>query len=272
MSTAPHATGLDSLFGLQDKTALIVDNGGNAGKDIAIALARAGAAIIYVDRDASLVEAAVEAAQGAGGQATGMVANVEQEAEVKDLFKRIDASGAPIDIFVSACGLVVSQPLTEMTLELWDEAQSGNLRCVFLCVREVLGRMAASGNGGRLVIISTIGALTPCLHHNGAYGPPRAGAVAMTKTIALDYGQYGIRANCILPGAIPGRTFNHPVTLDRMAQKLWPTGPGADPTRIPVGAMGDGIDIGAAVVFFAGPSAGFITGQVLALDGGFLIS
>jgi NAD(P)-dependent dehydrogenase (short-subunit alcohol dehydrogenase family) len=94
----------------------------------------------------------------------------------------------------------------------------------------------------------------------------------MARTIALDYAKNGIRANCILPGAFPGTTHNHPITLSRLEQqRQWPTGPAANVGRTLLG-MGEGIDIGAAAVYLAGPSASFISGQMLVLDGGFLVS
>lgn len=258
---------LTRMFGLAGQHALVVDNNGNAGLDIAIALAQAGAAIIFADSDATRVDAAVEAVRAAGGQAVGHVADVEREDDVLALFARIDSDLPRLDIFVSACGLTTNTPLSTMSAAFWDQAQSSNLRCIFLCAREAVNRMH---DGGRIIIVSTIGALHPVLNGNSAYGAARAGALALTRTIAFDYAAQGVRANCILPGAFIGKVANHPDTQAALERGGWPTGPGADAARRPFG-FGDAADIGAAAVYLAGPSSSFVSGTALALDGGFFV-
>lgn len=265
--TAHPGNGLERMFGLRGQSALVVDNNGNAGIDAAVALAQAGATVLFADRDGGRVDAAVAAVRDAGGEAIGHIADVEREDDVKALFARVDADLPRLDIFVSACGLTTNAPLATMSAAFWDEAQSSNLRCVFFCAREAVNRM---GDGGRIVIISTIGALHPVLHDNSAYGAARAGALALTRTIAFDYSAKGVRANCILPGAFIGKVANHPDTSARLERGDWPKGPGTEDTRRPFG-FGDAADIGAAVVYLAGPSAGFVSGQALALDGGFFV-
>ena len=258
---------LARMFGLAGQTALIVDNNGNAGSDIALALAQAGASVLFADRDPARVEAVVASVREAGGHATGHVADVEQEADVLALFGQVDAAQPRLDIFVSACGLTTNAPLATMPAAFWDEAQSANLRCLFLCGREAVKRMT---QGGRIIIVSTVGALHPVLRDNSAYGAARAGALALTRTIAFDHARDGIRANCILPGAFIGKVANHPETSARFERGEWPVGPGTEEARRPFG-FGDPTDIGAAAVYLAGPSAGFISGQALALDGGFFV-
>lgn len=270
MATEKNRDWLTQMFGLDGQTALVVDNNGNAGIDMAVALGKAGARVIFADRDKSVVDEVVAAVRATGATADGHVADVESEAEVLALFKSIDEAKVDLDIFVSGCGLTTNAPLTTMSSEFWDEAHSSNLRCVFLCAREAVKRMVAAGHGGRIVIVSTIGALHPVLYDNCAYGPARAGALALTKTIAHDFARNGIRANCILPGSFIGKVRNHPVTDARFERKEWPEGPGADPARRPFG-MGNPDDIGAAAVYLAGPAGSFVSGQALALDGGFFV-
>lgn len=258
---------LTRMFGLTGQYALVVDNNGNAGLDIAIALADAGATILFADSSAERVETVVTAVHAVGGQASGHVANVEQESDVLALFARADADLPRLDIFVSACGLTTNAPLTTMSAMFWDEAHSSNLRCVFFCAREAVKRMQ---NGGRIIIVSTVGALHPVLNGNSAYGAARAGSLALTRTIAFDYAAQGVRANCILPGAFIGKVANHPDTQASLERGGWPTGPGADAARRPFG-FGNAADIGAAAVYLAGPSSSFISGAALALDGGFFV-
>jgi len=272
MDDAPsrQADFLRQMFGLAGKSALVVDNGGNASSDIAIVLARAGAHVTLVDRDAALIDPVLAEIAGSGGSAEGLVFDVEDEAGVTELFRTLDERDRGIDIFVSACGLTANSPLESMTSTFWDQAHSSNLRCVFLCAREAVIRMVAAGRGGRVILISTIGALHPTLHGNLAYGAARAGTLAMMRSIAFDFAEHGIRANAILPGPFPGKVRFHADTLERMRSGPL-TGPGSEPGRRPFG-WGDPADIGASVAYLAGPSGGFISGQALALDGGYSVS
>ena len=101
---------LQRMFGLDGQHALVVDNNGNAGIDVAVALAQAGASVFFADRDPQRVEAVVAAVRDAGGEAIGHVADVEREEEVLSLFERVDAELPRLDIFVSGCGLTTNAP------------------------------------------------------------------------------------------------------------------------------------------------------------------
>jgi NAD(P)-dependent dehydrogenase (short-subunit alcohol dehydrogenase family) len=170
-----------------------------------------------------------------------------------------------IDILVNAHTLVGSVALTETSAREWDEVQSVNLRGAFLCMREAIKRMLVQGGGGRIVNVTTIGSLHPVLNGNAAYSSSKAALNMLTKNAALDYAGDGILVNAVLPGA---------VTLDDATPRFGAaikSGPGTDKARhLSGGSKPDAV--APAVLFLAGPGGAYITGQLLALDGGFLVS
>ncbi|MBW8814203.1 MAG: SDR family oxidoreductase [Caulobacterales bacterium] len=178
---------------------------------------------------------------------------------------RLDALMAEqdgLDVFVYAVTTPGTYPFGEMTLAQWDRLQAANLRGAFVCLREAVRRMVPRG-GGRLVAVSTMGALHPVLNGNAAYGASKAGLNAMVRSIALDHAADGIRANALLCGAVP--VGPAPPDAGRSA------GPAFQPGRLMLG-MAEPEAMAAAVLYLASPAGGFITGQSLVADGGFLIS
>lgn len=163
------------------------------------------------------------------------------------------------------------QPLIETTLEQFDALHAVNQRSTFMLMREGVRAMKAAGNGGHIVNITTIGSVHPVLQGNAAYAASRAGVTGMTRSIALDHSSDGIRANLVLPGAVESKTRFYATTEQRLRTGGKLVGPIMGPGRLPFG-MGTGRDIAAAVLYLVGPSASYITGQTLTLDGGFLLT
>lgn len=178
---------------------------------------------------------------------------------------RLDALAAAqggLDVFVYAVTTPGTYPFAEMTLAQWDRLQAANLRGAFVCLREAVSRMVPRG-GGRVIAISTMGALHPVLNGNAAYGAAKAGLNAMIRSIALDHAAQGVRANALLCGAVP--VGPAPPDAGRSA------GPAFQPGRLMLG-MAEPEAMAAAALFLASPASAFITGQSLVADGGFLIS
>ena len=176
-----------------------------------------------------------------------------------------------LDILVNCAGVTANMDLLETPLAVYDDQQSVNQRSTFILMREGVRLMRAAGHGGRIVNVTTMGTLHPVLHGNAAYAASRAGVVAMTRSVAFDYARDKILANTVHPGAVRSKTRFHETLQARLAAGGAIVGPGADPSRLPLG-MGNGQDIAAAVLYLVGPSGGYITGQSIVLDGGFLIS
>jgi meso-butanediol dehydrogenase/(S,S)-butanediol dehydrogenase/diacetyl reductase len=227
---------LERLFGLQDKRALII-----------------GATTIGQATQALFIEAGATCALSDPGS------DPEAIAEAVEQFV---AANGRIDILVYAATRTGTYPLADMTLDQWDGMQDCNVRGAFVAVRQALRHMRESG-GGAIIAVSTMGSLHPVLKGNAAYGASKAGLNAMIRAVALDEQSHGIRANTILPGAVPvGEPESGAVRLG---------GPAMEPGRLMMG-MGSCEDVAAGILYLASPAARFMTGQVLTLDGGFLIS
>lgn len=262
---------LDPYFRIDDKIAVVTDSGACSSIDVVPMLARAGARVVIADRDPDSAELA-RGIDPSGEQVTAISTDIESESSVVSLFDRVRARFGRVDILVNCAGLTANQSLLETTLAQYDAMQSLNLRSTFMLMREGVRVMIAAGRGGRIVNITTIGTVHPVLNGNAAYGASRAGVTAMTRAVALDHAQDGILANLVLPGAVRGKTRFHDSTIRRLEAGATLTGPAIDAERrLPLG-MGNGRDIAAAVLYLVGPSASYITGQTLTLDGGFLLT
>ena len=261
----------DALFRIDGRVAVVTDSGACASPDVAPVLYAAGATVIIADRDPEAALALAQQVDPTGTRVFAIPTDIESEESVLSLFAEVIARFGRLDILVNCAGVTANMDLLETSIEIFDEQQSVNQRATFLLMREAVRHMLAGGTGGRIVNVSTMGTFHPVLRGNAAYAPSRAGVVAMTRSVAHDYARDGILANCVHPGAVRSKTRFHPQLQARLAAGGAIEGPGADPTRLPLG-MGNGRDIAAAVLYLVGPSGGYITGQSLVLDGGFLIS
>jgi NAD(P)-dependent dehydrogenase (short-subunit alcohol dehydrogenase family) len=262
---------LEDLFGIAGKVAVVTDSGACSSPDVAPVLAAAGAIVVVADKDPDSTGALIRSIDSSGERTVAVATDIESEAAVKALFDQVRTRFGRLDILVNCAGVTANMDLLETPLSVFDEQQSVNQRSTFLLMREGVRLMREAGRGGRIVNVTTMGTLHPVLHGNAAYSASRAGVVAMTRSIAFDYARDRILANCVHPGAVRSKTRFHETLQARLAAGGRMEGPGADPNRLPLG-MGNGRDIAAAVLYLVGPSGGYITGQSIVLDGGFLIS
>lgn len=262
---------IEQLFSLKGRVAVISDCGGLSSTDIAPVLAAAGAMVVIADKDGQKGEGLATAISAEGGHATAIATDITSEQEVARLFAVVEAQHGNCDILVNCAGLTNTAPITETSLELYEELHALNQLSTFLLMREGVRLMVKQGRGGRIVNVTTMGSLHPVLHGNAAYAATRASVTALTRSVALDHARDGILANLVLPGAIPGKTAFHPDMQRKLADGTAITGPATDDGRLPLG-YGSGSDIGAAVLYLVGPSGRYMTGQSITLDGGFLLS
>jgi NAD(P)-dependent dehydrogenase (short-subunit alcohol dehydrogenase family) len=227
--------------------------------------------VVIADKQAGPLQRLAGQIVASGGEAMAIVTDVESEAEVLALFNRVEEVWGSAEIVVNCAAMTNVRPLTEFTESAWEEVMSVDLKSVFLCMREAIRHMKAAGRGGRIVNITTMGALHPVLNGNGAYGAARAGVNGLVRSAALDYAQDNILINNVMPGAVQGKVRMHPETLTRMELGQL-SGPGTDAQRRRPLGWGKPEDIAAAVLYLVGPSGGYITGHGIILDGGFLLT
>jgi NAD(P)-dependent dehydrogenase (short-subunit alcohol dehydrogenase family) len=258
--------GIATLFGLQNKCAVVTGGGAGIGKSVAQLLAKAGARVVVADVNvATAFVVAGELNSTAPGSAVGIGCDVASERSVIALFDAAVQQFGSVDILVNVAGIYPKTPFLETPVDKWDKVHAVNLRGTFLCMREAIKRMKAAGAGGSIVNISSVASLQPVIYDNGDYGATKAGVNNLTKTAAYEFAADKIRVNAVLPGGVATETAMTP-------SKNPPTGPMTQPGRMPLGRMGEPEDIAHAVLFFASSASSYITGQLLAVDGGFQVS
>jgi len=240
---------------LNHRVALVTGGSRGIGKAIALALAKAGAAVAVNYRERGEEAAAVvDAIRQGGGRAAAIAADVSNAAAVQRMVGEAEDRLGPIDILVNNAGTAAIRGLDDMTEEDFDRALAVNLKSAFLCTQAVLPDMRAR-RWGRIVNISSIGARVGAGSVSVAYGAAKAGVEGLTRAYALRLAPEGVTVNAIAPGLID----------TEMGAPLIAAGVAA---RTPVGRVGTGEEIAEAVLFLAGDA--FVTGQTLAVNGGAL--
>jgi NAD(P)-dependent dehydrogenase (short-subunit alcohol dehydrogenase family) len=262
---------IDDLYQLEGKTAVVTGAGRGIGRAVADLFAAAGARIVVADILADEAAVAAAAIRKDGGEALAVTVDIADEAAVKQLYRQTVQQFSSLDVLIHCAAIFPKYPLLEITVEQWDRVQAVNLRGTLLVMREAIALMRQSGRGGAIVNISSVSGEREVVFHNAAYGASKAGTTNLTRAAALEFGSENIRVNAVLPGgtATPGAAES---TARMRAAGLELKGPMMHPGRVPLGAMGTPQDIAAACLFLASPAARYITGQCLAVDGGFLIS
>lgn len=248
---------VSEMFDLAGKVALITGGAVGMGKASGLALAAAGAKVVLADDAARITEYAGDLP---GGIET-IAIDVTDEASINAVVAEVVSRHGGIDILVNGAVINHNKPFLETTAQDWDQVQAINAKSGFLASKAVIPSMQARG-GGRIISITTMGSVHPVLNGNGAYGPSRAALNHLMKNIALDFAADHITANAVLPGAIITETIS---------PGMRPTGPGADSARH-LGGYGAPADVAGLVLLLAGPSGRYISGQIIAVDGGFLVS
>lgn len=246
---------------LAGRVALVTGSTRNIGLGIALAFARAGAALVLNGlSNAGALGEALAAARALGAEAAGVLADVSDPTAVARLVGEADSRFGRVDIAVSCAGLRLREPFAEVRLESWRRVLATNLDAAFLLDRLVLPGMAARG-WGRILHISGYdgfsGQATSRPHNIAA----KAGLHGLTKAVAVEYGRRGVTANTVVPGFI--ETERDPARYPRLAERR------ADVVRRTcVGRTGTVDDVAQACVYLASDAASFVTGAALHVNGG----
>ncbi|MCI9067680.1 MAG: D-threitol dehydrogenase [Lachnospiraceae bacterium] len=250
--------GFDENLSLEGKTAVITGGASGIGRATAGMMVRKGARVVILDRDPRVGEAAEEIGNGT----LGLTADLTDYDQVEASFQEVLRTAGGIDIVCNIAGLGSGTPAEKITKEEFLRVINVNLNAVFF-VSQVAGRiMLRQGRGGRIINMSSQAGVV-ALHGHVAYSASKAGLMAVTRDLALEWGKYGITVNSVAPT----------VVMTPMAKDYWVGERGAAHlAQIPAGRFAEMDEIAMAFVYLASDAAAMINGANLVVDGGFTIN
>lgn len=246
------------LFGLEGKRILVIGGGQGMGEATAMLLARLGAHLALVDLEIDRAKRVADAAQGLGIHALPIALDVTDEHATVAAIERIEKELGPLDAMATIVGMAGWGTVIETTGDEWDRDHNRNLRYFFIAAREVAKSLLKRGAKGSLVAVASVDGIVSAPNH-AAYGAAKAGLINLAKTMAVEWGDDGIRVNVVAPGGIV--TPRIPLT-DPAKER-------ASMERLPMRRRGEVDDIAKAVAFFLSDMSPYVTGQTLAVDGGY---
>lgn len=244
----------------EDKVAIVTGGGTGIGRAIALRFIQQGARLTVVGRRREPLDALVAEAAALDGEAHAVQADLTQEEDARHVIGAALETYGEIDILVNNAGVAgYARLIHEIAVNEWEEIIRGNLTLCYLALHAVLPYFAERRRGS----IVNVGSIAGCVGMPGmsAYGAAKAGIVALTRSVAVEYAHLGVRCNCVCPG-----TIESPMTAGFLAN---PERRQAVLNAIPAATLGTPDDVARIVVALAADDAQFLTGAVIAVDGGF---
>lgn len=248
-----------ALFDLEDRVAVVSGASSGIGREIARALADAGAAVVLVARRGKELQAARGEIEAAGGRAATLEADLADRAGLRRAAAACADPFGPPDILVNAAGINIRKPMLEVSESDWDAVLAINLDAPFLLAQALAPAMIAKG-WGRIVNIASLQSQR-ALPFGAPYGASKGGVAQLTRAQAEAFSRHGVNANAIAPGFF-ATELTAPVVNDQARWKKM-----AESTFI--GRNGELADLRGAAIFLASRASDYVTGQILFVDGGF---
>jgi 2-hydroxycyclohexanecarboxyl-CoA dehydrogenase len=246
--------------GRLDHVAVVTGGASGLGRSVCEHLARAGCPVAVLDLDGGAAETAAAALRASGAQAIAARADVADRDAVDAALGAVRAQFGPVTVMVTSAAVSGFVPFGEISGSLWARTLAVNLTGTFNCVQSAIGDMVAAG-WGRIVTISSAAGQTGS-QRQAHYAASKGGVIALTKSLAREYAPCGITVNTIPPSGI-----ETPMQHQSQAAGHLPAS-SVMAAAIPLGHLGTPGDIAAAAAFLASEEAGFITGQVIGVNGG----
>jgi NAD(P)-dependent dehydrogenase (short-subunit alcohol dehydrogenase family) len=253
-------------FRLDGKRLFISGGSRGLGREMALAIAQAGADVVLAARDSESLESTADEIRKLGRSANTIVTDFSEPESVQATCDRTLADYGPIDILINNVGgRRFNIPTTELPLERWDEILRLNLTSTFLCTRAFGGAMLKSGRGGRVINIASMSGLIVNRGIGGrTYETAKAAIIHFTKCTAADWAPHGITVNAICPGFFMTAPNVHWAAEHPRLFEMYKD-------QIPMGDFGRAEDLGPLAVYIASDAARYVTGATFVIDGGYTL-
>jgi NAD(P)-dependent dehydrogenase (short-subunit alcohol dehydrogenase family) len=245
-------------FDLAGQVALVTGASSGIGRHLAGLLAAAGAKVALAARRADRLAEAAREIEAAGGRCLPIALDVTRSESVAGAVAAAESGLGPLTILVNNAGVTVAKPVLQHTEEEWDHVLDTNLKGAWLMAREFAQHLVDRGRPGRIInIASVLGVRT--IAWVPSYSAAKAGLIHLTHVLAMELARYGILVNAIAPGYVE-TDFNRDFLRSEAGKKL--------EARIPLRRVGRADDLDGAMLLLASPAGAYITGAVIAVDGG----
>jgi len=249
-------------FDLQGQAALVTGASSGIGRHLAALLAAAGAKVALAARRTDRLAEAAHEIEAAGGRCLPIACDVTRSESVAAAVAAAEGELGPLTILVNNAGVTVAKPVLQHTEEEWDYVLDTNLKGAWLMAREFAQHLVDRGRPGRIInIASVLGVRT--IAWVPSYSAAKAGLIHLTHVLAMELARYGILVNAIAPGYVE-TDFNRDFLRSEAGKKL--------EARIPLRRVGRADDLDGAMLLLASPAGAYITGAVIAVDGGHAVA
>jgi NAD(P)-dependent dehydrogenase (short-subunit alcohol dehydrogenase family) len=246
------------------RTAFVTGASYGVGAATALALAQAGLTVAISATRAENLESILKSIEATGAQALPIVLDLRSQSSIAETLKHIAGRLGPIDLLVNNAAGNLRKPALDVTWEEWDELMAINLRGAFFLSQHVARQCIAAGQPGAIVNIASVHGLLGAAERS-VYGTSKGGLIQMTRMLAAEWAEHGIRVNAVAPGRL------ETASPSRAARTGDPEYLEAMRARIPLKRLATAEEVAAAVCYLASPEANAITGHTLVLDGGMSI-
>ncbi len=246
------------LLGLEGKRILVLGGGQGMGEATARLVASLGGAVALVDREAERAERVAAEIAKSGGAALPYSFDVLDDDALVAGIRQVERECGPLDGMVSVIGMAAWSPLIDMDMATWDLDHGRNLRYFFLAAREVARCLLDRGAAGSIACVSSVDGLRSAPLH-AAYGAAKAGLINLAKSMAEEWSPHGIRVNIVAAGAVVTPRVPH-TGAEGEARMM---------ARVPMRRRASVDEIASALVFFLSDMSSYVTGETLAVDGGY---
>jgi 2-deoxy-D-gluconate 3-dehydrogenase len=250
-------------FALTDRLALVTGGGRGLGRSIALALATAGADVVVVARSSAQLSEVTGLLESHGRRCQALTADLSLPGAAEHLASEVNERCGPVDIVVHAAGVQARKPALEIERDEWDDVMTVNVTAAFFLSRSLMREQLPDHPVARHVFVTSLTS-TIGIANTSAYTASKSAVMGVVRSLAVEWAPLGVTVNAIQPGYF--RTALTEAVFTDPARRAWIE------SRIPMGRAGTGADLGGAAVFLASSAASYVTGQAIAVDGGWLAS